>query len=225
MMKVPFENLDIHRGRPIVLEDRSLFAKIVERRRGGFCYELNGLFAWLLRELGFEVSMLSGEVAQPGGGYGPPFDHMALRVRLEEEWLADVGFGDSFIEPLPLGFDGEVMEDDFAYRIVVVGEQHGVLRREIGRDDEADWQPQYRFTLDPHVYGDYEEMSQFHQTSPLSGFTRKEVCSRATERGRVTVSDRRLIEIEGGTRNERMLSTEEEFRRTLSDRFGISLDA
>ena len=99
---VPFENLSIHAGEPIVLEENALFTKIVERRRGGFCYEANGLFAALLRALGFEVAMLAAGVAKSQGGFGPQFDHMTLMVTLDERWLADVGFGDSFLEPLLL---------------------------------------------------------------------------------------------------------------------------
>jgi len=98
MRTVPFENLDIHLKRPIVLEDNALFDKIVTRKRGGFCYELNGLFAALLRALGFDVVMLSAGVANPEREFGPDFDHMALLVTLEQSWLADVGFGDSFVE-------------------------------------------------------------------------------------------------------------------------------
>jgi N-hydroxyarylamine O-acetyltransferase len=80
---VPFENLSIHLGEPIVLEDEALFRKIVERRRGGFCYELNGLFSALLRALGFDVVRLSAGVAKAEVGFGPEFDHMALMVWLE----------------------------------------------------------------------------------------------------------------------------------------------
>src|SRR4051794_25411559 len=94
LMAVPFENLDIHRGRPIVLDVDALYAKIVTRRRGGFCYELNSLFAALLREAGFTVSLLSAEVARDDGSLSPPFDHLALLVETEERWLVDVGFGD-----------------------------------------------------------------------------------------------------------------------------------
>src|SRR2546421_10050322 len=99
---VPFENLSIHSGEPIVLDDDALFEKIVSRRRGGFCYELNGLFAALLRALGFDVAMLSAQVADAQGTFGPDFDHMTLLVNQDERWLADVGFGDSFSEPLLL---------------------------------------------------------------------------------------------------------------------------
>src|SRR5437868_13558713 len=102
MLAVPFENLDIHLGREIVLDDERLYAKIVERRRGGFCYELNGAFAGLLSALGFNVKKLAAGVARADGSFGPLFDHMALLVELEEPWLADVGFGEGFREPVRL---------------------------------------------------------------------------------------------------------------------------
>src|SRR3954469_4622706 len=80
LLAVPFENLDIHLGRAISLNQDALFNKIVTRRRGGFCYELNGLFALLLRGLGFEVTLLAAGVARADGGFGPEFDHMTLHV-------------------------------------------------------------------------------------------------------------------------------------------------
>jgi N-hydroxyarylamine O-acetyltransferase len=80
LLAVPFENLDIPLGRPIIPEEAALFRKIVEEGRGGFCYELNGLFAALLRELGFKVTLLSARVARAEGGFGPEFDHLTLLV-------------------------------------------------------------------------------------------------------------------------------------------------
>jgi N-hydroxyarylamine O-acetyltransferase len=105
LLSVPFENLDIALGREIVLDEAALWRKIVEHRRGGFCYELNGLFVLLLRALGFQVDMLSAEVAGSTGEFGPEFDHMTLLVHLEKDWIADVGFGDSFRRPLLLQAD------------------------------------------------------------------------------------------------------------------------
>src|SRR5579871_1708740 len=100
---VPFENLSVVMGEPVILDDASLFEKIVVRRRGGFCYELNGLFAALLRDLGFPVEMLSAGVSRSSAQvFGPGFDHLALMVTLEHRWLVDVGFGGSFFEPLRL---------------------------------------------------------------------------------------------------------------------------
>src|SRR5689334_7918176 len=159
MRSVPFENLSIHAGEPIVLDDEALFEKIVVRRRGGFCYEDNGLFAALLRALGFEVSMLSAEVARADGSFGPPFDHMTLLVSLEERWLADVGFGDSFVEPLLLDERGEQRQGRRAYRIAPDGDardEHDERFVLYQREDEGgEWEPQYRFTLRPHEFEDY----------------------------------------------------------------------
>jgi len=100
LLTVPFENLDIGLGRPIVLDEDALVRKIVERRRGGFCYELNGAFAALLQAMGFRVSLLSARVSREAGGESPEFDHLTLRVDLKHPWLADVGFGELFLEPL-----------------------------------------------------------------------------------------------------------------------------
>src|ERR1044072_7427029 len=86
LMSVPFENLSIHSGEPIVLNEDALYRKIVDQRRGGFCYECNGSFAALLRALGFQVEMLAAGVARRDGGFGPIFDHMALCVTLAEGW-------------------------------------------------------------------------------------------------------------------------------------------
>src|SRR5216683_1675556 len=114
LLTVPFENLSIHAAQPIVLEDDALFTKIVERRRGGFCYEANGLFAALLRMVGFDVAMLSAEVARAEGGFSQPFDHMTLVVKAEQRWLVDVGFGDSFLEPLLIDERAEQVQGDHA---------------------------------------------------------------------------------------------------------------
>src|SRR5690349_21279326 len=122
MLAVPFENLDIGIGRTIVCEEGSFVHKIVEERRGGFCYELNGAFAALLRQLGFRVTLLSARVARPDGSCSPEFDHLALRVDLEQPWLADVGFGDLFLEPLQLERDVEQVQDGRRFRITEAGE-------------------------------------------------------------------------------------------------------
>src|SRR4030088_2574695 len=100
LLAVPFENLSIHLGEPITLSEESLFDKIVLRRRGGFCYELNGAFAGLLGALGFGVSYMAAGVFGEGGALSPLFDHMVLGVEAGGPWLADVGFGDHSLHPL-----------------------------------------------------------------------------------------------------------------------------
>ena len=217
LLTVPFENLSIHSGEPIVLDDDALFAKIVNRRRGGFCYELNGLFAALLRALGFEVSMLSAQVANAEGIYGPDFDHMTLMVMLAERWLVDVGFGDSFLKPLPLDEQSEQVQGHRAYSIGREDEYLVLMKR--SNDDQ--WQKQYRFTLKPYRYPDYAEMCRYHQTSPQSHFTKERICSRATPEGRISLSGLRLIQAAGAKRQEQILTNEEEYATTLHDQFGI----
>ena len=95
MLAVPFENLDIEFGRKIPCDEDAALHKIVDLRRGGFCYELNSAFAALLRALGFPVTLLSARVTRSDGSESPEFDHLAIRVDLDRPWLADVGFGDS----------------------------------------------------------------------------------------------------------------------------------
>lgn len=216
LQTVPFENLSIHAGEPIVIEDGALFTKIVERRRGGFCYECNGLFAALLRALGFDVTMLAAEVAKKDGGYSQPFEHMTLMVSEEQRWLVDVGFGDSFLEPLLLDERSEQVGRDTTYKVVDEG-GHLILKR---RDADA-WTPQYRFTLQPYQYEDFAEMCRYQQTSPESHFTQKRVCSRASESGRITLSDMRLIETSYGNRRERELANQQEYDAALKQHFGI----
>ena len=219
LLAVPFENLSIHASEPIVLDDGALFDKVVARRRGGFCYELNGLFAALLRELGFRVEMLSAAVARREGGFGPEFDHMALLVTSEERRLADVGFGDSFVEPLLLDERGEQTQGSRSFRIEEEGGRLVYLMKEAG----GGWEPQYRFGLEPHAYADYAEMCRFHQTSPESHFTRGRVCSRLTHEGRITLSGSRLIKTRGGEKVEQELAGEAERDAALLEHFGIEM--
>jgi len=230
LLAVPFENLSIHSREPILLDDAALFTKIVERNRGGFCYECNGLFAALLRALGYDVTMLSAEVANAEGGFGQPFDHMTLMVNLEQRWLVDVGFGDSFLEPLLLDEPSEQRQGGRAFRIAADGNYLILSRR-----DNDEWKPEYRFTLQPHEYQDFAEMCRYHQTSPQSHFTQKRICSRAkADGGRITLSaaagtmpsEMRLITTSGNSeRNERVLDGVEEYTDALRKHFGVVMAA
>jgi N-hydroxyarylamine O-acetyltransferase len=217
MLSVPFENLDIPLGRPIVLSLPALFEKVVRRRRGGFCYELNALFAWGLQALGFRVEMLSARVFS-GGVLGPDFDHMLLLVRGGETSIADVGFGDSFLEPLPLGPD-EQTQHGRSYRLVEQGEDWVLEQRTPG----SDWQPEYAFSLLPRKLQDFHSMCHYQQTSPASPFTRKSLCSLATRSGRVTLSNARLIVTSDGHREQRPISGAAEYLALLQEHFGIDL--
>ena len=211
---VPFENLSVHERDAVPLEDEALVAKVVDRRRGGFCYELNGAFAWLLGELGHEVTRCSARVATPDG-LSFPGDHMALVVG--GRTLVDVGFGRFAAGPIDLGSRADQPD------------RSGVFTVRDAPDGELDVfcgdAGQYR--LDPRARSlrDFVPMAWWHRTSPTSPFTREVTCSRLTSTGRVTISGPTLIETDdGGTRTERTLSADEQ-RDVYRDVFGIVLDA
>jgi N-hydroxyarylamine O-acetyltransferase len=226
MLSVPFENLDIHIGRPIVLEVAALERKIVSERRGGFCYELNGAFSALLRAIGYQVSLLEARVRKAdGSGFGPPFDHMLLRVRCPaspDEWLADVGFGDSFLEPLRLVVGREQADPTGRYRIDPADGDLALLRH---ARDGGTWEAEHRFGTDAHELASFRTMCRYHQTSPRSPFTQRRVCSLATPTGRLTLRDDRLISTDGDRRSERPIDGEAAFRQALLEHFGVRLPA
>lgn len=184
---VAFENLSIHRGEPVVLEIDALYEKIVERGRGGFCYELNGLFAALLGALGHRVDLLAARV----GPDGIPFDHMCLRV--DDVWLADVGFGDSFVTPLRLDTPKPQSDGRRTFRIANAGDTFTVL--------DGD-KPMYRAEQRAYALADFEPGRAYHTTSPDSHFTKGTVVSRLLSNGRVTLRDDRLIETAFGVKHE-----------------------
>jgi N-hydroxyarylamine O-acetyltransferase len=231
LMEIPFENLDIHRGVPIELDEEQILRKIVTNGRGGFCYELNTAFAWLLRHLGFEVRVLSAEVAKPDGTWGIPFDHMTLRVELDRPFLADVGFGDSFRHPLVLYAGAEVEQLGHVYRLRRQPRQP----RQSQQPQREDWwfldrqpegaaifQPQYRFTLAPRKLEDFTDGCHYHQTSPDSHFTQNTICSKAIEDGRVTLLPDRLVTTRGSTKQETPIRELTEWEEALQTHFGMS---
>jgi N-hydroxyarylamine O-acetyltransferase len=218
LFTVPFENLDIALGTPIALDPELLFDKIVVRKRGGFCYELNGLFHDLLTALGFRVEMLSARVGRADGSFSPEFDHMLLKVTLDEPWLADVGFGDSFVNPLLLRAEAPVSIEGYSrFSIAASNGAWELLRR------DGDGMPVtlYRFTEVAHELSEFAPMCHFHQTSPESHFTQNRVCSKALPDGRVTISGMRLITTKHAVRKETVLNNREELRECLRQQFGI----
>jgi N-hydroxyarylamine O-acetyltransferase len=219
LLTVPFENLDIALAREIVVDEAAIVRKIVEQRRGGFCYELNGAFAALLRALGFRVTLLSARVSRAGGCEGPEFDHLTLRVDLDQPWLADVGFGDSFLEPLRLVPGIEQEDPAGKFRLQPLGERLQLEKLDPG----GIWKRQYSFAQKPRILEDFAAMCSYHQTSPESHFTQNRICTRATPDGRITLSGMKMIVTRDGGREEKMLDSEEERERVLQQFFGIRL--
>ncbi|XP_043082957.1 arylamine N-acetyltransferase, pineal gland isozyme NAT-3-like [Puntigrus tetrazona] len=231
LMTVPFENLTIHTGERVRLELPLLYEKIVVRRRGGFCYESNGLFSWLLSQMGFEVTVLSAQVRNRfTGAYGPPFDHFIMMVELDgRKWLCDVGFGSGFQLPLSLETDGAQAQSHGAYRLRSQGSLIFMeVKSETDVSGEECWTAQYKFTLEPRRRDDFRAMCDYHQSSASSIFFCKSLCSLLLPSGRVTVMGRRLITTcsssdgQQTTKTTRDLS-DEEITELLREKFGIAL--
>lgn len=220
LLRVPFENLDIHLGNEIILDLAHLETKIVRDKRGGFCYELNGLFYALLRQLGFRVKMIAARVVKEEGGFGQEFDHMALIVDLGEEWLVDVGFGDSFLLPMPLEVGVKHQDLSGFYVIEMHGKDSFLLE---ASENDRDYTPQYLFTMTERQLEDYTPGCIYHQTSPESSFTRSRVCSLTTKTGRITLTDKEFIETVVGHKNVHALKDEKEFYQILREKFNINL--
>lgn len=218
LTSVPFENLDISLGRKIVLDEEAIVHKVVTQRRGGFCYELNSAFATLLRAMGYRVTLLSARVSGKEGRESPEFDHLTLLVDLEESWLADVGFGELFLEPLRLD-DSEQTDPAGMFRLLHLGERWQLQKAEpVGH-----WKHEYSFTLEPRTLDDFSARCVYHQTSPDSHFVQNRICTRATHDGRITLSEMNLIVTRDGRREEITLPSEEERTRVLLEHFGIRL--
>ena len=232
LLAVPFENLSIHLGEPISLEPDDLIGKIVTRRRGGFCYELNGAFALLLGALGFDVRLLAARVFGDDR-LGPPFDHLVLLVRTvdgDRPWLADVGFGSHSELPLRFGQRGPQDDPAGSFRLAAVspaaacGPGSGSASGAGDIDVSRDGQPQYRLELRERALADFGPTCWWQQTSPESHFTRATVCSRLTASGRVSISGRTLIRTADGIRTEQELPADDAVLAAYRDHFGIILD-
>jgi N-hydroxyarylamine O-acetyltransferase len=196
LLSIPFEDLDIPDRDRIILDLERIYQKIIPTRRGGFCYELNGLFHRLLTQLGFSVDMLSARVFNHDRkDLGPEFDHMTLLVHLEKNYLVDVGFGDAFRMPLEFP-NGEQRDVSGHYKISRINDNEFDLRRK----ESYDWKLQYKFSITPHKLADFEKMCEFQQTFPESIFRNRMVCTVATQTGRITLSDSSFTVTDNGTK-------------------------
>jgi N-hydroxyarylamine O-acetyltransferase len=218
-MNVPFENLDIHWNRPIVLDEEKFYSKIVSNRRGGFCYELNGLFNLLLRNIGFQTRLISARVFNGRGEFTPEFDHAAIIVTIgDEEFLADVGFGAFSADPLRFELDIEQQDREGVF----VMRRFGTDYFEVAKRNGDAWTPEYIFCDLARELSEFEEMCDFQQYSPDSHFKKGKLCSIMTENGRKTLSEKSFILTAGGGKSERPVSSEAEFYDLLKNEFGIA---
>lgn len=216
LLSIPFENLDIHWKRLIVLDLDRFHQKIVGERRGGFCYELNGLFKELLKEVGFTTRLISARVFN-GSTHGPEYDHVAIIVTLDGEgYLADVGFGDFSAEPLSFVLDVEQSDPNGVFLIRRFDDEYF----EVAKRVDGEWKSEYIFQDIARELSDFAEMCDFQQYSPESHFTKGKLCSIMTATGRKTLTDSKFIVTASG---ERIETDVDDFHETLRNEFLIRL--
>jgi len=214
---VPFENLDIYHRRGVRTDDTWTVHKVVTRRRGGWCFELNGAFASLLTSLGFEVRRLAATVL--GNEISPIPTHLTLEVTLDRPYLVDVGFGDSFIRPLPLDdpgpHDGGIAEFGFEF-----DQEMTTL---ISWEDDGSVLPHFRFDRVPRQPSDFDEASTYLQTHPGLRWTESRFATRLLDGGpdRVTLLTDRLKVRRDGRWHEEPVS-EEDWDDVLAEWFDMS---
>jgi len=221
-LNVPFENLDIARGVRIEMDEAVNFAKVVQKRRGGWCLELTGLFATALRALGFGVDVLAGRTMVEGR-LSAPMSHMTLIVHLHEDWIADVGFGGRIAEPLRLSEREPQLVGERRSVVANDGDHWFVTCGEPGSGAGLNPNAAYLFTRKPRGFDEFREVCNWLQTSPASRFTQRGIVTLPTPTGRTTLAGGRLITIEHGKREEREVASPEEERQILRERFRIVL--
>ncbi len=220
VMNIPFEDLDIHFGKKIVLEVDSLFNKIVINKRGGFCYELNYLFYKLLTNIGFDCCMVSSRI-KDDEGYGPPFDHMSIIVKLDDIWLVDVGYGDLFIEPIKISTNS-IQKDDFKdYKIEKLNDNEFVLLE--SHKGVHNFIERYIFDCTPRSIEDFFAQCECKQSSADSYFVQNTICTIPTQTGRKTIFNNVYKTKSLSTTTEEIILSNDDLKKILDEVFNIRM--
>jgi len=220
---IPFESFDPLLGSPVQLGLGALQGKLVDSRRGGYCFEQNAVFKAALETIGFKVTGLAGRVrwmSHPDGPLGPKV-HMLLKVDLPEgPYLADVGFGVCVLDtPLQFRTDIEQRTAMGTYRLT---EEDGLISLSAKRS--TGWRTKYVFTLEPQIQSDYELGNWYTSTSPNVPFTSTLIMERVDSDIRYKLMNRRLtIEArDGEVTDERTIGSADELRRVLDETFKVT---
>jgi N-hydroxyarylamine O-acetyltransferase len=221
VQSIPFENLDIFLARPILLDPASLVRKLIADRRGGYCYELNGLFLLALRQLGFDITPLAARVLRDGRLLQK--SHQLLLVTCQgERWIADAGFGgNGLIEAIPLAPGREHDQHLDTFRLLTDARLGFVLQHRLAHA----WHGLYAFTLEEYYPADFEMMNYFSSTSPASFFTRQPLCIVTRPDARVLLSGNELNIRRPGETLSSLIEGEAAYRQTLQREAGITLPA
>jgi N-hydroxyarylamine O-acetyltransferase len=217
LLSVPFENLDVHYGRSFDIKLTNVYDKVVNRNRGGFCYELNSLFNELLKSAGFKTRIVSGKVITDKGQPGPQYDHMAIIIRLDgKNLIADVGFGDLFIEPVEI--KSEIQFDGRNYfRIDEEEDEYAIYMS----PDNVHFHKKYTFTPEETSVSLFQPSCFEKQVSPESHFVKNTICTLLTDEGRITVYNDKFTETTGDQKTQSTIHGDDELRAILKTRFGI----
>lgn len=213
-LSIPFENLDPFLARPVPLDLPSLCGKVLEKRRGGYCFELNSLFLAALEAFGFRARPVLGRVfmGRPKGG---PRTHQASLVEIKgRTWLADVGFGGpGLVEPIPFeaGFEGE--QGGRKIRLRHDSEWGMRLEDEL----EGSWRTLYALPEEKVIPVDMIAGNHYCATHPDSIFRNNLFCALPTEEGRITVWDRSLMMHSSRGKEEKILKGPEELKHLFRD--------
>lgn len=214
---VPFENLDIQLGRPILIDLESIQAKIVKARRGGYCFEQNTLLAAALERLGFGVTLLSARV-RLGASRVLPRTHMLLAVDAQDErWLVDVGFGTGGpLAPLPFAPEQVAEQPLWSFRLREEG--GGWVLQSLR---EGAWQDLYVFTLEPQYPIDFEMANHYVSTHPASRFVQTLTAQKQSPEACFLLRNRELTIIRRGEKSVREISDDEALLGVLKETFGL----
>jgi len=218
LLAISYENLDIHLGRRLTLDRERIFRKLVDQGRGGWCYEMNGLFATVLEQLGFPVQLAAGTVGRERPTSPVEGNHLVVIVTLERPYLVDVGFGDGCPEPLPLE-EGVYSRAGFDFGLVRDGPRWRFLNHRFGAA------PSYDFTLEPRTLASFAEPCDRLQSDPASRFVQVTVCQRYTGSSILSLRGAVLREATPEGTIDRELQSRTEFAVALRERFGLALEA
>lgn len=214
---VSYENLDVQLSRPVSRDPSAAYAKIVERGRGGWCYEMNGLLGWALEAIGFEVRRLAGGVGRDASGESVVGNHLVLLVECEGTRLVDAGFGDGLIEPVPLK-DGAFVNGPYACALERPGE--GWWRY---RNDPLSGGPSFDFHERVDDDAMLEERCQFLQTDPLSPFVLNAVIQRWRGTEHLSMRGRVLTSVKDGARSQTIVRDAPAYVATARETFGLDI--
>jgi len=220
LLYVPFENLDIHLDIPMDFSESALSNKIIERKRGGLCFENNILFYRLLKQIGFDAQFVGAEMYK-NNPTPIVINHMALLVSIKNDtYLVDVGNGKFYGSPIPFNKSTLIKGEDANYLV----EDYMGFKLLSFLDQNGQKQPRYAFNPAPKKIKDFIKPSIYTQTSPESIFRQKILVTQFQENGRVTLSDTKLIFTQGGKQKTKELHSPEDYRDILPKLFDIKLE-